>query len=134
MFSWAITQKDYTLTDEPWTTLPKINSYGKEEEGYKPFTQDQLTQLYNLVHNRDKGHMNPREHLLLSILITIGCRLDEAALLCWDNIQQHEDGWHYFDLATAIVKNTGSQRLLLMAIVSSQRATVNGRWNNRQPR
>ena len=112
MFSWAITQTDYTLTDEPWATLPKISGYGKEEEGYKPFTHDQLTQLFNLVHKRDKGRMNPREHLLLSILITTGCRLDEAALLCWDNIKKHEDGWHYFDLTTAIVKNTGSQRLL----------------------
>ena len=112
MFSWAITQKDYTITEEPWGTLAKIGSYGKEEEGYQPFTKDQLTQLFNLIHKADKGRMNPREHLLLSILITTGCRLDEAALLCWDNIQQHEDGWHYFDLTTAIVKNAGSQRLL----------------------
>ena len=56
--------------------------------------------------------MNRREHLILSILITTGCRLDEAALLCWDNIIEHEEGWHYIDLRTALVKNTGSKRLL----------------------
>ncbi len=45
-------------------------------------------------------------------MITTGCRLDEAALLCWDNIIEHEEGWHYIDLRTALVKNIGSQRLL----------------------
>ena len=111
MFSWAITQKDYTITEEPWGKLAKISSYGKAEESYQPFTRDQLTQLFNLIH-KDKGRMHPREHLILSILITTGCRLDEAALLCWDNIIQDEDGWHYIDLTRALVKNTGSQRLL----------------------
>ena len=111
MFSWAITQKDYTITEEPWGKLAKISSYGKAEESYQPFTRDQLTRLFNLVH-KDKGRMNPREHLILSILITTGCRLDEAALLCWDNIIQDEGGWHYIDLTRALVKNTGSQRLL----------------------
>lgn len=111
MFSWAITQKDYTITEEPWGKLAKISSYGKAEESYKPFTKDQLTQLFNLIH-KAKGRMNPREHLILSILITTGCRLDEAALLCWDNIIQDEGGWYYIDLTKALVKNTGSQRLL----------------------
>ena len=111
MFSWAITQKDYMITEEPWGKLAKISSYGKAEESYKPFTKDQLTQLFNLIH-KAKGPMNPREHLILSILITTGCRLDEAALLCWDNIIQDEGGWYYIDLTKALVKNTGSQRLL----------------------
>lgn len=111
MFSWAITQKDYTITEEPWGKLAKISSYGKAEESYQPFTMDQLTQLFNLIH-KDKGRMNQREHLILSILITTGCRLDEAALLCWDNIIQDEGGWYYIDLTRALVKNTGSQRLL----------------------
>lgn len=111
MFSWAITQKDYTITVEPWGKLAKIGSYGKEQESYKPFTKDQLLQLFNLIHNA-KRRMNPREHLILSILITTGCRLDEAALLCWDNIIMDSDGWHYIDLTKALVKNTGSRRLL----------------------
>ena len=111
MFSWAITQKDYTITEEPWGKLAKISSYGKAEESYQPFTRDKLTQLFNLIH-KDKRRMNPREHLILSILITTGCRLDEAALLCWDNIIQDAGGWHYIDLTRALVKNTGSQRLL----------------------
>ena len=56
--------------------------------------------------------MNEREHLLLAILITTGCRLDEAALLCWENIKKHNDGRHYLDLTKSLVKNTGSKRLL----------------------
>lgn len=112
MFSWAITQEDYLITEPPWTKLDKIGDYGKEEESRSPFRQEQLVELFNLAALNGKGKMNQREHLLLSILITTGCRLDEAALLCWDNITQHQDGWHYIDLTKAIVKNKGSKRLL----------------------
>ena len=49
---------------------------------------------------------------LLSVLITTGCRMDEAALLTWDNIIKHQEGWHYIDLTKSIVKNEGSRRLL----------------------
>lgn len=112
MFSWAITQEDYSITEPPWTKLDKIGDYGKEEESRSPFRQEQLVELFNLAALNGKGKMNQREHLLLSILITTGCRLDEAALLCWDNITQHQDGWHYIDLTKAIVKNKGSKRFL----------------------
>jgi integrase len=77
--------------------------------------------------------MNVREHLLFSFLVTTGCRLDEAALLCWENIVRHEDGFHYIDLTKAIVKNQGSKRLLpipdcLQTVLptTGQQATVQG--------
>lgn len=112
MFSWAITKKDYDITEEPWGTLNKIGDYGKPEQRYIPLEKHQLVELFDLVNRTGTGKMNRREHLALSILITTGCRLDEAALLCWDNIIEHEEGWHYIDLRTALVKNIGSQRLL----------------------
>jgi len=104
MFTWAITQKQYSITEEPWGTLHRIGTYGKEEESYKPFERQQLLQLFQLTNRTSSGRMNPREHLLLSILITTGCRLDEAALLCWDNIIRHEAGWYYIDLTKSLVR------------------------------
>jgi integrase len=46
---------------------------------------------------------------LLSILITTGMRLDEAALLDWEDIKE-EQGVVYYDLSDKLVKNKGSQR------------------------
>ena len=112
MFSWAITQVDYDITDEPWGVLKKIGDYGTAEENYVPFTAEQLSELFSLIRLTGTGKMNRREHLVLSILITTGCRLDEAALLCWENIHQHKDGWYFIDLTKALVKNHGSKRLL----------------------
>ena len=112
MFSWAITQVDYDITDEPWGVLKKIGDYGNASENYVPFTKEQLTEIFSLIHRTGSGKMNRREHLLLSILIATGCRLDEAALLCWENIVQHKEGWYFVDLTKALVKNQGSRRLL----------------------
>lgn len=50
--------------------------------------------------------MNANDRLLLSILITTGMRLDEAALLTWDQYKVDRNGLRYFDLSLgAIVKN-----------------------------
>ena len=40
MFSWAITQKEYTITEEPWGTLNRIGDYGTPEESYKPLRKE----------------------------------------------------------------------------------------------
>ena len=112
MFSWAVTQVDYDITDEPWGVLKKIGNYGSASEQSVPFTEEQLAELFSLIHRTGTGKMNRREHLILSILIATGCRLDEAALLCWENIIQHENGWYFIDLTKALVKNQGSKRLL----------------------
>ena len=137
MFAWAITQQDYQITRLPWDKLDKISDYGVPSKGYKPFTIEQLHEIFSLVTVDGIGKMNPREHLLLAILITTGCRMDEAALLCWDNIIKHDKGFHYIDLTKALVKNMGSKRLLPIPDVlinimpqSGHQVTVDGIRNS----
>lgn len=133
MFDWCIRQPSLTsFTANPFKGL-ELSKYGKESSPYVPFKLNQLHDLFNLAYQDGKGRMNVREHLLFSFLVTTGCRLDEAALLCWENIVRHEDGFHYIDLTKAIVKNQGSKRLLpipdcLQTVLPStgQQATVQG--------
>ena len=137
MFTWAITQQEYSIIEPPWAILDQIGKYGKEEEERIPFRPDQLHEIFSLAKLDGKGRMNPREHLLLSILITTGCRMDEAALLCWDNIIKHDKGFHYIDLTKAIVKNRSSERKLPIPDVlwnimpqSGHQVTVDGIRNS----
>lgn len=74
---------------------------------YRPFEKSELTKLFNVA-------MPPEDKLLLSILLTTGMRLDEAALVDWNQIKE-EDGIRYISLldsenANVIVKNQGSLR------------------------
>ena len=76
-------------------------------KSYRPFEKYELEQLFALP-------MPDEDRLLLSILISTGMRLDEAALLTWDQIRS-EDSIRYFSLmdsdnANGIVKNQGSLR------------------------
>jgi integrase len=82
----------------------RISGYGKAKESYLPFTKDELSQIFKL-------DLPQRERLLFSIIVTTGMRLDEAALLSWENIKT-EDGINYFDLTSEgyLVKNKGSAR------------------------
>ena len=112
MFTWAIKVPEYkSINSNPWPKL-LLTKFGNASEEYLPFKPEQISALFALAKLDGKGRMNRREHLLLSILIATGCRLDEAALLCWENIIKHKEGWHYIDLTKAIVKNSGSRRLL----------------------
>lgn len=75
-----------------------VAKYGKEKRSYEAFTTDQLHHLFSL-------NMPIEDKLLLSILITTGMRLDEAALLEWDQYKVDRNGLRFFDLsAGAIVK------------------------------
>ena len=112
MFAWAIRQQAYKITKFLWDKLDGITEYGVASKSYKPFTVEQLHELLSLNKLDGMGRMNPREHLLLAILITTGCRMDEAALLTWNNIIKHERGFHCIDLTEAIVKNEGSKHRL----------------------
>jgi integrase len=77
---------------------------GKPKQSYIPLSQDELRELFA---QKMPAHL----HQLLSILTTTGMRLDEAALLNWDDVKEDKaQGVVYFDLTTAIVKNKGSQR------------------------
>ncbi len=77
---------------------------GKKKEGYVPFSIEELEELFG-------QNMQPHLRQLLSILVTTGMRLDEAALLNWENVKLDTgQGTIYFDRTDAIVKNAGSQR------------------------
>lgn len=75
---------------------------GRPKASYVPFTSDELTKLF-------EQQMPKHCYALLSVLITSGMRLDEAALLNWEDVKE-EQGVVYFDLTNAIVKNSGSKR------------------------
>lgn len=75
---------------------------GRAKASYIPFTDDELTKIFD-------QEMAPHLRCLLSILVTSGMRLDEAALLNWENVKT-ENSVTYFDLTNAIVKNAGSKR------------------------
>ena len=76
-----------------------MNAYGAEKRTWEALEDEQLFNLFRL-------DMPPSDRLLLSILITTGMRLDEAALLTWDQYKVDKEGLRYFDLsAGAIVKN-----------------------------
>lgn len=99
--NWAVRQGHLELN--PFVEL-SLSKYGTKGSGWKPFTREELTKLFKL-------DMEPHERALLSILATTGMRLDEAALLKWDDIKLH-DGTRYFDLTDRMetVKNIGSAR------------------------
>jgi hypothetical protein len=72
----------YTNPPTPWINSNvlfglSLKNYGVKKRSYEAFTADQLHHLFSLDMPED-------DKLLLSILITTGMRLDEAALLTWD--------------------------------------------------
>ena len=75
---------------------------GTPKQSYIPLTPDELTKLF-------EQDMPDHSRRLLSILITSGMRIDEAALLDWEDIKE-DQGIVYYDLTNSIVKNKGSQR------------------------
>ncbi len=101
MLTWA--EKSGDITENPFTNL-KLTGYGVKTKKYKPFSEMDLRSIF-------LSSMDEKDRLLCSILITTGMRLDEAALLDWN--QYHvKDGIRYFDLTDSIVKNDGSRRLV----------------------
>jgi integrase len=112
LFTWCIKQSELEgFVSNPFNKL-HLSKYGHEAQSFIPFKEPQLHQLFGLADVDGKGRMNRREYLLFGFLITTGCRMDEAALLTWENIIRHDSGWNYIDLTKAIVKNAGSKRLL----------------------
>lgn len=85
-------------------TLDK--NLGTDKQSYVPLTEDELHELFALP-------MPDHLRNLLSILITSGMRLDEAALLHWEDVKHDRaQDVTFFDLTAAIVKNKGSKRRL----------------------
>ena len=82
----------------------QAKEFGRSGESRLPFSNNQLTQIF-------AQKMEPQDRLLLSLLITTGMRIDEAALLKWEQYQEIE-GMRCFSLIGAKVKNRGSQRIV----------------------
>ena len=82
----------------------KLGDYGTKTKSYLPFTTKELEALFD-------QEMPGSHRLLLEILTTTGMRLDEAALLTWDDIKE-EDDVLYFDLTDhdKPIKTIGSRR------------------------
>jgi integrase len=91
------------ITSNPFVGLT-LDGYGRSQESYTPLDRKQLDALFKLT-------MPDEDRKLLSILITTGMRLDEAALLTWEDVKD-EGGIPYFDLTVKgkKIKNIGSAR------------------------
>jgi integrase len=107
------------IEQNPWETTLKLKNYGVKKQHYKPLTKSQLHNLFAL-------DMKDEDRLLLTILVTTGMRLDEAALLSWDNIKVDGEEVPHFDLLGGIVKNTGSERFVAIPDVLLKRLPTKG--------
>ena len=113
-YHWAVSQlltfcvrKGYMDTN-PFTGA-SLSKFGKESVSYQPYTNEDLYLIF-------KQDWEPQERLLLSILVTTGMRLTEAASLTWERYNDTEfQGIRYFSLLdtndeVVVVKNEGSYR------------------------
>ncbi len=89
------------LEISPFLNL-SLSNYGFPSKRYKPLTVSELKKLF-------QQDMPDKDRLCLSILATTGMRLDEVALLTWEQVKE-EAGIRYLDLIDATVKNEGSNR------------------------
>jgi integrase len=108
MLDWS--ERTRLIKMSPFVNL-KLASYGKEAKSYRPFEKEELHSLF-------RQDMSEQEHLLLSILISTGMRLDEAALMTWERIKEI-DHIRCFSLLgqgseEVIVKNSQSNRLIAL--------------------
>ena len=93
------------LTSNPFIGLP-LSGYGTSKRSFEAFTVDQLHELF-------AQRMKTQDRMCLELLVTTGCRLDEIALLTWEQIKTDNMGIRYIDLASAaLVKNSNSKRLV----------------------
>jgi len=97
------------LERHSWNDL-KLANYGTKTRPYLPFSKEELLLLFQQL-------MPKQERLLLSILMTTGMRLDEAALMTWERIVEYQNILCFSLLPsneedTVIVKNEGSKRYI----------------------
>ena len=109
LFRYATTTRDsfgqQNLKEQPWNDVG-LAEYGVKKRHYIPLLKDELFALF-------AQRMEAQDRLIFSILITTGMRLDEAALLTWDRIREH-DGVLVFSLIEEglKIKNEGSRRYI----------------------
>ena len=90
-----------------WIDL-ELEDFGRKSRPYVPLTHEELCQLFSMK-------IAPQERVLLSILIATGMRLDEAALLTWERIRNHNGVWCFClinDDSNTKLKNRGSHRYI----------------------
>ena len=113
-YHWAVSQlltfcvrKGYIETN-PFKGA-SLSKFGIEIVSYQPYTNEELYLIF-------KHDWESQERLLLSILVTTGMRLTEAASLTWERFNDTEfQGIRYFSLLdtndeVVVVKNEGSYR------------------------
>jgi len=92
---------------------------GAPRTSYIPFEHSELTEIF-------QQRMPEHVRLLLSILLTTGMRLDEAALLEFENVKTDENGIAFFDLTDSVVKNLGSQRKVPIPLLLNELPGADG--------
>ena len=107
VFQFALEQGH--IKNKPWQDL-KIAGKGREPEQRLTFSDFHMKELFKL-------EMPDEDRLALSIMASTGCRLDECALLEWDDIKEQEQEGElvqFVDLnrINAILKNKSAQRHL----------------------
>ena len=81
-----------------------LTTYGRPKISWIPYDISDLRKIF-------AQEIPPREKLLFTLLCTTGARLDEIALLRWDQIKRHGKAT-YLDLRDAqLIKNNSSRRL-----------------------
>lgn len=106
VLSWAI-QNEY-LTSNPWQHLD-LGGYGEPPVKRRDWSADEFEKVFAL-------DMPQQDKICLAILACTGARLDEIALLEWEQFEcetlKSGEMVHWFDLTSAIVKNEQSKRLI----------------------
>lgn len=108
MLEWCERRRLIKLS--PFVNL-KLANYGTAAKSYRPFEKRELHRIF-------KQDLPPQERTLLSLLITTGMRLDEAALLTWERVKE-VDGIRCVSLIeegseAVIVKNSQSNRFIAL--------------------
>ena len=106
VLNWAV-RNEYIISS-PWADVT-VAGYGEAKKSYRDWTEDELRQVFSL-------DMPPQDFLCLAILACTGARLDEIALMEWDQFGHGftKDGKkvHWIDTTDALVKNKPSRRLI----------------------
>ncbi len=107
VLDWAV-RNEYISPPNPWSNI-NFGGYGEARKSYRDWTEEELQRVFSL-------NMPQQDFLCFAILACTGARLDEIALLEWE---QFEEGLskagktvHWIDTTDAIVKNNPSRRLI----------------------
>lgn len=111
LFRYATKNRDTNghqyLNHQPWIDL-ELAEFGTSSRPYIPLSDEELVSVF-------AQDIADQERLLLTILITTGMRLDEAALMSWERVVDY-NGVRCFSLVNDTedvkVKNRGSMRYI----------------------